>query len=359
MSQNVNTNTFFLNPFEPSAGRIIVSKKVTKKSPLPYWRLERSEQPHHNIGRCSRSELPHWLNKQGISFHTENPNCVHAVTIGDVLECWFSSHREYYNWNTDVPLEQLRLLRLSQRYLGKVCLSDLTKKLFSDINTELHRKIDKNEASDVIVFMKDVLCWLSRNNVSLPFNPFKLSTNCHFIASIRPSVKEALQKQYPETYLSLIIVLESGIEVSYLPYIKLKHLDFIEKDERLECVRLDIYSTKQTDGYVTREGVQYIEKIRHIFLYGPVVDCLALYQGSEAEHLFREDIVFEITSNLNEILSEDERSTFRSIKSEAKKHLSSEATVIRYEFRCDEDIDALLREVDRLLPPISEENGDD
>lgn len=187
----INTNTFFLNPFSPKAGTVIVTKPPTNRSALPYWRLERPKQPHINIGRLSRENIPQWLKANDISYIPEDPRCANVTHFAAGIQLWFQTHQAHKQWNAAETQANMYRTHLAHYHLGKVRIADITQQVFTNIKEEIHRKLTEENASGITSCAKDVLLWLSRNNVRLSCNPHKLNTACLILPSINLSVKKS------------------------------------------------------------------------------------------------------------------------------------------------------------------------
>ena len=358
MSQSISTNPFYLNHFKPSEGRIVSIRPPTKNEMFPYWRLEYSKNAKINIGRRSREDLPQWLAAQGIEYQKENPNCVHLVNLSEAIQCWFTSHAQYYDWHPIVPLEQVRLVHLANRYLGKALLSEMTHDVFENIKISLYRSLSEENAAEIIRFLKEILCWLSRNNVNLPCQTNKLKISCVVLRSIQPSLREALKNTSPSLYCILRLIEETGIDISYLKYIKREHIHFVCTSGLCVGARISTFSVRQQEGKTVRRYIEYLDEVRCISLYGDIVDVLHQTKVDADGYLFPENIESTASKALGRLLKEHEypKTTFRKIKEQALIRLSSQSSISRYEMLSDKDIDIILNETDVLLAWVEAED---
>lgn len=166
----------------------------------------------------------------------------------------------------------------------------------------------------------------------------------------QPIGQKELKQRYPETYLALRLIEETGWDLSYLEHIRYEHLE--KRTNTIFCVgaRISIYETTIEEGKATREHVIYGDKIAQKALVGDIIGLLVSAKHRDG-FIFSEDIASKASRELKRVLNEYEAPaiTLREIKEQAHIHLSKRSAVAHYEYSSDEDIEILLNETDQLL----------
>ena len=348
MNNSPNANTFFLNPFYPKQGKIFAKRISGKRNPLPYWVLDRPSHPKVSIGRKERSQLKDWLAQEGIPFVTENPACSEINYVEEAFHQWFTSHCAYFQWDELKQKTTLQIIENAKEILPEIIIKDITVKYFEQVKRNIYRQNEFERAETVLKFFKDVLIWLSRNNCSIPCSPFNLNTQCIVIQTYPPSFLNVLRETSYETYLALLVLEDSGLDVSYLKYIKHKHLQF---STQVLTAELSIYEIQKAFEGSLRTNDHYGSKIKTITLTGPFVRLLKDYT-KHTPFLFREAVGVENTryvSLVAEKLNIEGPVTFRQIKEAAMIKRSSQTSIEYFEEATVNETNLLVAEVNEFL----------
>lgn len=202
---------FYLYPNIPNGGRVVSHKKATKKKP-PAWRLEiKSQGIDEYLGQITRDEIPGILSKMGVAFSPENPLCIKAKTIHDVLQSWCGAQQPkiFSVKRIRKPKSELFLLcEQIAKIVGGVLLVDLSPKIFEVLKFRIALKVEERRAQKMFVLLKQILCWQARNNYTFQkdFVPNKLWVRNPFRNPLSPYLLQELRRMYPETYLAMLLV---------------------------------------------------------------------------------------------------------------------------------------------------------
>jgi hypothetical protein len=225
-----NRNPFYLYPNIPNGGRVVSHKKATKNKP-PAWRLEiKSQGIDEYLGQITRDEIPGILSKMGVAFSPENPLCIKAKTIHDVLQSWCGAQQPkiFSVKRIRKPKSELFLLcEQIAKIVGGVLLVDLSPKIFEVLKFRIALKVEERRAQKMFVLLKQILCWQARNNYTFQkdFVPNKLWVRNPFRNPLSPSLLQELRRMYPETYLAMLLVDAFGLSQDELKALKFSHLE--------------------------------------------------------------------------------------------------------------------------------------
>lgn len=348
-----NTNSLFLNPFDLNQGKIFAKMPSGKRHSVPYWVLDRPNLPKVSIGRRSRSQLKNWLVENHIPFVNENTDCANITHIEEAFDLWFSSHCQYYKWGKIKQIEQRKFLHMIKTSLPSIQINQFSSEYFEELKRKIHQKNNYEQAQIVTRFLKDVLVWLSRNNCSIPCDSFRLNTQCVVMHTYTPSFLEGMRERSYETYLALLLLENSGIDISYLKYIKLDHFVF---SEQALTADLSIYQvTKAFEGSLRIRDL-YGDQIDTITLMGPFVRLLKSY-NQHTPFLFREAVSVENARYIHlvaEQLNIERPVSFRQIKEAFKVRQSAQTSIECFDQSTTNDTTLLLQELNQFLEWLEE-----